>query len=115
MEYITESAPSHSIKIWIAGNYDDAVRALREFTSNVGSCFSIKPCAYVYTYGMEDGVEVTVINYPRFPRDAVYLSDQAKRLALFLSDALHQGSFTIEEANISTFYSRREVDIKQET
>lgn len=113
MEYITKDAPSNSIRIWIAGDYDDAVRSLRGFTSAEGSCFTVKRCAYVYTHGMEDGVEVTIINYPRFPHSKEYLSDQAHRLAKYLADELHQGSFTVEESDISTFYSRRAVDKKE--
>ncbi|WP_171232182.1 hypothetical protein [Ruegeria sp. HKCCA4812] len=82
-------------RIWIGGNYDDAVRTVREFCQE-GACFAVQPADFVYTGGMESGVCVTLINYPRFPKEAAELEVFAGRLADLLKARLFQDSYSIE-------------------
>lgn len=103
-----ECASTLTFRIWIAGDYEDAVRACREFCASEGACFAISPCAYVYTGGMEDGVVITLINYPRFPSNMPEMSDKIQRLAEHLMERLFQHSYTIEGPEDTVWTSRRE-------
>lgn len=98
---------SNTYKIWIAGDYQDALRAIREFCED-GACFAVQPVDYVYTGGMESGVCVTRINYPRFPADDEKISEQMNRLAEHLRDQLFQDSYSIEGPKETVWFSRRE-------
>ena len=40
---------------------------LQEYCDKVGLCVTVTPTRFVYTNGVEDGVAVGLINYPRFP------------------------------------------------
>lgn len=100
------AAPSHTFRIWIAGDYRDAIRAVREFAEE-GLCAAVAPAAYVYTGGMEDGVCVTLINYPRFPKSQWDLKAIAERLAEHLRSRLYQDSYSIEGPNETVWITRR--------
>ena len=97
---------SFTVRIWIAGDYGDAVRAVRYFCE-AGACFAVSPCDYVYTGGMEAGVVVTRINYPRFPATEEDILDQCVRLAEHLRAALFQDSYSIETPKHTLWSSRR--------
>ena len=106
---IMKEAPSHTHRIWIAGDYHAAVQACREFVLR-GLCVSVQPADYVFTMGMESGVCVTLINYPRFPASNDEVSRQATTLGGMLCERLHQGSFTVEGPKTTTWHSRRPQD-----
>lgn len=106
---IRKSAPNHTHRIWVAGDYDDAIRACRAFTMR-GLCVSVQPVDYVYTQGMESGVCVTLINYPRFPQPPAQIKATAEELAAFLCDELCQGSYTIETPDEMIWVSHRTQD-----
>jgi hypothetical protein len=82
--------------IWIGGDYSAAVQACREFCAANPLCVTVTPAAYVYTGGMEDGVCVRLIQYPRFPRQVAEIRETASRLAEHLRAALFQSSYSIE-------------------
>lgn len=100
------SVDSATYRIWIAGDYQDALRALKEFCED-GACFSVMPVDYVYTGGCEAGVCVTRINYPRFPASEAEIHAQMLRLAESLRAALFQDSYTIEGPMVTEWVSRR--------
>lgn len=100
-------AQSYTVRIWIAGDYADAVRAVREFCEE-GACFAVMPCDYVYTGGMEAGVCVTRINYPRFPAGEDEIEAQCMRLAEHLRGRLFQDSFCVETPAKTIWFSRRQ-------
>lgn len=107
---IVRIATSHTVRIWIAGDYADALRICRKFCATEGACFAISPVEYVYTGGQESGVCVTLINYPRFPNNAEALEMKAERLAHCLREGLFQQSFSIETPTETRWVSFREVD-----
>jgi len=82
--------------IWIGGEYASAVAACREFCQVNALCVTVTPAAFVYVGGMEDGVCVRLMQYPRFPEDESSLKDKAVRLAEHLRVRLFQRSFSIE-------------------
>ncbi len=102
-----KSAPSYTIRIYIAGDYADAIRAAREFCEE-GACFAIQATDYVYTGGTEAGVIATIINYPRFPSESSEMLEKATRLAEHLRARLFQDSFSIETPTETFWFTRRD-------
>ena len=100
---------SHTFRLWMGGDFDDARRAAREYCER-GACLAVQPVAYVYTHGEEAGVCVTLINYPRFPSSLPDMWAQAREVAEHMARALHQGSYSVEGPDLTEFYSRREGD-----
>lgn len=82
--------------IWIGGDYRDAVRACREFCQQIPLCVTVTPASYVYVGGMEEGVCVRVMQYPRFPETEAVLRSTAWQLANRLRTELCQRSYSIE-------------------
>ena len=109
---ITKASPSATFRIWIGGQYGAALAACRSFTMR-GLCVAVQPVDYVYTMGMEAGVCVTLISYPRFPLDAGEIEKTATELGHFLCEWLCQGSFTVEGPEKTVWFSRREQDAPQ--
>ncbi len=72
-----------------------------------GLCVTVTPTTYVYTGGVEEGVCVRLIQYPRFPKDERDIFSTAVRLAEFLRAAMCQHSYTIETPHESHFFSAR--------
>lgn len=100
-----KSVHTFTCHIWIAGDYNDACRAVRKFCEE-GACFAVSPVNYVYTGGSEQGVCVTRINYPRFPAEPDAILEQTQRLAEHLRCALFQDSYSIETPT-ETIWSTR--------
>lgn len=96
-------AKSFYANIWIGGDYDDAVRACRSFCMDVPLCVTVTKTAFVYVGGMEDGVCVRIMQYPRFVEHEENLREIARNLAKTLRDALCQRSYSIEMAD-TTFW-----------
>src|SRR6218665_450080 len=88
------TAPSHSVDIFIAGSRTAATEACREFCLR-GLCVSVTEADYVFTGGMESGVRVGLINYPRFPKRQEEIDHVAILLADFLIERLHQQSCVV--------------------
>ncbi len=101
-----QSAPTVNIDIFIASNRADATRLCREFCLR-GLCVSITEADYVFTGGMESGVRVGLINYPRFPKPHDEIWDTAVELARFLIEGTHQQSCTVVGPRETMFLSRR--------
>ena len=101
---------THVIKIYIAGDRNLARQVLQEYVM-CGACVSISEEEYIYTMGMENGIVVNLINYPRFPKSETELRIIALNLAETLIEKLYQGSCTVVDYNgDSYFISRRKED-----
>jgi len=105
----TLEVESYTVTIYIAGNYDDAVRACKTHVVK-GFCVSIQPTDYAYTGGFESGVAVTLINYPRFPTAPAAIVKEAKMLAVWLMSSLYQESCTIDCPDTTIWLSNRKED-----
>lgn len=99
-------APTHTFRIWIAGDHSDALRAVREWCADRGDCYAVLPCDYVFSGGMESGVCVSRINYGRFPEDADALQKRVEELGEHLAKRLFQKSYSIETPD-QTLYIKR--------
>lgn len=102
-----ERQPSFSVRICIAGDFNDAQRICRQFCFDVGYCVTVERAEYIYTGGQEAGVTVGLINYPRFPRSPEQIVDVAEQLGLKLMEGLFQHSFSIVTPVETIWYSRR--------
>ena len=96
-------------KIYIAGPIDKIEQVCREWCMK-GACVTVTPTNYIYTMGEESGVEVGLINYPRFPKSKEDIFEQAEELGHMLMEECCQGSFTIMTPDETLFCSRRRGD-----
>lgn len=102
-------AKTYTYRIWVAGDYADAVRALKAWCDTRGDCYAIAPCEYIYSGGSESGVCVTRIDYGRFPESEESISVKVRALASNLADQLFQKSYSIEGPELTEYHKRRGV------
>jgi hypothetical protein len=100
-------APTAVVSIYIAGDLDTARTVCREHCLAVGLCVTLEPVEYVYTGGLETGVRVGLINYPRFPTEPAEIMAKAEALALLLIERLHQHSASVVGPETTVWLSRR--------
>lgn len=103
---ITKSCPSIQYDIYIAGDYFHAKHLLQKYVE-VGFCVSTTKTDYIYKYGQESGIKVTLINYPRFPTTEEDLKEKAIDIGHYLLDNMSQGSFTIVGPTETIYFDRR--------
>jgi hypothetical protein len=101
----TASLKSFYANIWIGGDYAEAIAACRRFCQTTALCVTVTPAAYVYVGGMEEGVCVRLLQYPRFPESEDALRNTARLLAAHLRDVLCQRSFSIEFPDVTEYDS----------
>lgn len=99
-------APTLRFDILIAGDLAVARQACREHCIEVRSCVSVEPIDVVYCGGMESGVRVGLINYPRYPTTLMDLRDEAMALGERLLHALCQNSFSLVGPETTEWVSR---------
>lgn len=92
--------------IFVAGPYEQAAQICQRFCLT-GLCVSIKNVEFIYTGGRERGVEIGLINYPRFPSSRDDIVMKATSLAEVLIREMSQGSATVVASDKTYFISRR--------
>lgn len=103
---VEKTAPTYRVDIHIAGSRGAATEACREFCLR-GLCVTIAEEDFVYTGGLESGVRIGLINYPRFDNTADQILAVALELARFLIERLHQQSCSVVADDQTTWLSRR--------
>jgi len=103
----SNTAPTYTVQIMIAGDFNDARRICRKFCIDEGFCVTVTATEYVYTGGCESGVIVGCINYPRFSSGKFELMEKAERLAETLKAGLSQHSYTLVAPDVTTWRSDR--------
>ncbi len=111
-EIQTVVEPTFEVSIFIAGSVEAAKMICQKFCFSEGLCVTISPTDFIYTGGAESGVKVGLINYPRFPKPKAAICDTAHRLAKELIIGLSQWSATIVTPDHTTWFTRRDGDIK---
>jgi hypothetical protein len=114
MKPLIKHARSFPTTIYIAGRYSKAIKVIEKYCNEVGYCVTIKPTLYIYKDGQEHGIEVGLINYPRFPADASTIVDKAREIAERLRVALDQESYSIQTPNDTIWVSYRKGDMVDE-
>lgn len=109
---VEKSTNPYSCKIYIAGDLAVLTQECREYCMEVGLCVTVTPTNYVYTGGEETGAIIELINYARFPKTEEEIDKQAVALGYRLMHQACQGSFSVVDSLTSTFYSRRNEDLK---
>lgn len=92
----------------IAGSYDVALQAAKEFAYKHGICFQITKVDYVYTGGHETGITARLLKYPRFPKSNDEILDEMKRFAPILAEKMCQKSYTIETTFDTIYFTSDE-------
>lgn len=90
-------------KIFIAGPVDQIEQVCREYVLT-GLCVNIKQNKYIYTHGEETGVEIELINYPKYPAEFEMIEAKAFGLAKSIMNKICCGSFTIMTPATTTSY-----------
>jgi hypothetical protein len=94
-----KTVESFNVQIWVGlrKEYSDVVYTVDmvrlicdEWVNDVKDCVTITPTEFRYVYGSEPGVIVGYINYPRFPRTNMEITDRAIALANKLRRGLGQ-------------------------
>ena len=80
---------------------------IREVCFAGGICVTISPTTFIYMGGEEEGYEVGLLNYPRFPETPNILQAKARTLALRLLEGTHQHSILNVGDDKSEWISRR--------
>lgn len=62
----------------------------QRYCNEVGLCVTVSDTQFIYTNGCENGVQVGLINYPRFPAEPEGIRNHALELAVRLMDELGQ-------------------------
>lgn len=102
-----KSTPTHTVKLYMAGDYDIARAELRKYCFYSPNCFNIYQTNYIYHCGEEIGFVVELINYPRFPKTLQEMIKIIQQLAETLRVVCCQSSYTITTDNETYFISYR--------
>ncbi len=96
--------PTYNIKIYCglregyAGEYhtlDEVEQVLYEYCSDVGFCVTCSPTKFIYRNGIENGVVIGIISYPRFPKSKEQLKTIALDIAQLLKDRFKQNRVSV--------------------
>lgn len=110
MKPLVKVEKSFPITIHIGGKYSQAQKILQKYCNEVGFCVTMNTVHYIYKDGIEFGIQVGLINYPRFPSDPATLTTKAIEIAELLRVGLNQESFSVETPVETIWYSYRKGD-----
>ncbi len=101
---------SYPVSIFIAGNAREASLTCRGYCDDIGLCVTVTETRFMYTGGMQFGVIVGLINYPRFPSDPATIWARAEALGERLCKKLNQESYTLQAPDKTVWFSHRPED-----
>jgi hypothetical protein len=79
----------------------DIENSLQEYCNLMGFCVSLTETKFIYTDGIEPGVIVGLINYPRFPKEVQEIKRKAFEIARFLKKLCHQQRCSIVMSDLT--------------
>jgi len=94
------------VKIYLSGDIDVIKQACREYCM-IGLCVTVQPVTFIYTGGEEFGVEIGLINYPRFPDTKENIQNKAFELAALCRDKAFQHSYLVMDSEYTFYHSSR--------
>lgn len=86
----------YTVTVFVAGDLHTARESLRRQCVEEGLCVTLTATEFVYTAGLESGVAVGFVNYPRFPKSPEEIYARAKALAVRLRADLCQRTALID-------------------
>jgi len=111
MKPLVKVEKSFPITIHMGGKYSTAQKILQKYCDEVGYCVTLHTVQYIYRGGVEHGIRVGLINYPRFPSDPATLTQKAIEIAELLREGLKQESYSVETPVETIWYSYRKGDV----
>lgn len=99
--------PTFWAKIYLAGDHEIIKQVCRQYCFEVGLCVTVTPTTFIYTGGEEYGIEIGLINYPRFPDSDKNILNKAKILAEKCRTAAYQHSYLILTPTQTIWNSRK--------
>lgn len=103
----TKTEATYIIKIYLSGDIGIIKQECRRFCKEIGLCVTINKTLFIYTGGEEYGVEIGLINYPRFPDTPEKIRAKAIELASRCRDATHQHSYLVVDAKETVYNTTR--------
>jgi hypothetical protein len=91
----SKSEPTYEVKIYLAGDINLIKNACRKYCFEIGLCVTVKELVFIYTGGEEYGVEIGLLNYPRFPDTKHNILQKALNLAAICRKEAHQHSYLV--------------------
>lgn len=102
-----KTVSTYQIKIYLSGDANQIKKSCREYCLKVGLCVTVTPTLFIYTGGEEYGVEIGLLNYPRFPATQKALLKTATALADKCRNEAFQHSYLIVTPTKTTWHSTR--------
>lgn len=99
--------PTFYAKIYLAGDIEVIKQICRQYCFETGFCVTVQPTLFIYTGGEEFGVEIGIVNYPRFPDTKQNLLNKAKSLAEKCREGALQMSYLILTPEKTIWNSRK--------
>jgi hypothetical protein len=94
--------------IYLSGDIDVIKQTCRKYCLQNGLCVTIKPTIFIYTGGEEFGVEIGLLNYPRFEDTNEEIIRKAIELATKCRDDSAQHSWLIVTEKETIWNSTRQ-------
>lgn len=105
-----ETATTHVISIYTSGPIEVIEQVCRKFVFDIGLCVTVNPIKFIYIGGEEFGVEIGLLNYPRFPTTAQNLFVLAKELSVAILKETFQRTALVVGETYTTWISYKEQD-----
>lgn len=99
--------PTYEIRIYMGGPIEVAKQTLRKYCVNGGLCATINPTHFIYAGGEEEGFEIGIRQYPKYPETEEKLLERAQQLTHWLIGDTHQHSAMIVTPTETLWYSVR--------
>jgi hypothetical protein len=106
-EWRKVSVDSWWVWIYVAGDLNTSEMICRKECFEIGLCVTVQPIRYIFTGGTEDGVQVGLINYGRFPDNKDSILKKAVDLGRKIAEANHQWSYSVIAPSESLYFTRR--------
>jgi hypothetical protein len=106
------SVPSFNVIVYLAGDFETARTSLRKQFMENGLCVTLTRTSFIYTAGVEEGIAVGFVNYPRFPKSHEEILERAKSVALKLMDDLCQWSALVVSPEETIWLNQRPEELK---
>ena len=95
-------------KIYLSGDINVIKQVCREYCKSVGLCLTVNETLFIYTGGEEYGVEIGLLNYPRFPDTNGKILSKAMEIGGLCRDKCFQHSFLVMTPEDTFWHTNRE-------
>lgn len=104
---------THRATICVSGPANEIEQSCRKFCLAIGLCVTVTPTKFIFSGGEETGVEIGLLNYPRFPKDGEEIDQLAISLATLILERTFQRTALVVTPDQTTWiensqYSKHE-------